>query len=81
MAYPRPFGSRVIPILSMGGGLTRRRGNSTTLLHNTQTDEVGKNAATKTTGLADARSSCQSAVRHQKVESQTLNKHSNDERR
>lgn len=31
-AYPRLFGRRLIPIRSMGGGLTRRRGNSTTLL-------------------------------------------------
>lgn len=30
-AYPL-FGRRLMPILSMGGGLTRRRGNSTTLL-------------------------------------------------
>lgn len=38
VAYPLPFGRRPIPILSMGGGLSRRRGDSTTLL---QTEEHG----------------------------------------
>lgn len=39
-AYPRLFGRRLMPILSMGGGLTRCRGNSTTLLWTQKHEQV-----------------------------------------